>query len=102
MVTANQQLPRDTGLWPVRSVVLRGQSQSSPHIKIARTGQRPVSRWCVFALVFCLATSIRAEVASVVIEPNAAPRVQYGAKQLTDALKSASIDTGKIVITKGG
>jgi hypothetical protein len=37
-----------------------------------------------------------------VVDPHAEPRVEYGAKQLIDALKSGSIDTARITVTKGG
>src|SRR5690242_19707838 len=59
------------------------------------------SRYIVLAILL-IVSNLRADSISVVTDPHASPRVEYGANQLIDALKSASINTGKIVITKGG
>jgi hypothetical protein len=44
------------------------------------------------ALAFCLAGFVRAETVSIVIPTNAAPRVQFGAEKILEALKSAKLD----------
>ena len=46
----------------------------------------------LIAFVFFLVTPARAETVSIVIPTNAAPRVQFGAEKLAEALKSANWD----------
>src|SRR5256884_4374656 len=61
----------------------------------------------VAALVFGAIANTRGAAVRIVIGPDAAPRVQYGTRQLTETLNSASIEIStdadkRIVISKGG
>jgi hypothetical protein len=49
--------------------------------------------WSSLALAFLLAGFVRAETISIVIPTNAAPRVQFGAEKIAEALKALNLDS---------
>src|SRR5689334_1709713 len=57
------------------------------------------SKFITLLLFACLAAN--ASAVDIVIDDHATPRVRYGAKQLTDAVKSAN-GSSRIVVQKGG
>src|SRR5262245_37534048 len=51
-----------------------------------------VGRWMLLIITLVLATAARAQTISIVITSNAAPRVQFGAQKLAEALKAINRD----------
>src|SRR5487761_1931657 len=57
----------------------------------------PLACFLALALVVFVGFTVRAETVSIVIASNAAPRVQFGAEQLAEAIDAAKIDSDGLV-----
>ena len=56
------------------------------------TGKKTNVRCMLVAFAVFFAVAVRAETVSIVIASNAAPRVEFGAEKLVEALKAVKLD----------